>query len=108
MVKILLDCVITFFLHCRTDSPFFVLTGLVMLFGMYGIFRKCGLNPRDALIPCVRQTRLGEVTGREKEGRVAAVTNAVVILSGMGKILLRAANIYGTVLSFCEFAEGDT
>ena len=105
MVKILLDCVITFFLHCRTDSPFFVLTGLVMLFGMYGIFRKCGLNPRDALIPCVRQTRLGEATGREKEGRVAAVTNAVLILSGLGNILLRAANNYGTVRTFCMFGE---
>ena len=105
MAKILPDCVSMLVLHCRADNSYYVLTALVMLFGMYGIFRKCGLKPTDALIPCVRQVRLGEATGREKEGRVAAVTNAVLILSGLGNILLRAANNYGTVRTFCMFGE---
>ena len=80
MVKILLDCVITFFLHCRTDSPFFVLTGLVMLFGMYGIFRKCGLPGWQAVIPCLREIWLGEASGMEKEGRIAGAIQAAAVL----------------------------
>ena len=30
----------------------------VFLFGMWGIFRKCGLTPWHALIPCLREHRV--------------------------------------------------
>ena len=104
MVKTLLDCVTLFFFHCRTDNTYYLLTGLVYLAGMYGIFRKCGLKPTDALFPCLREVRLGEATGREKEGRAAALATAGMIAADLASLILREAKVYNSTAStFCLF-----
>ena len=43
------------------------------------MFKKCGVKGWLALIPCVRDVKLGQVAGRENEGRVLAVSKALTI-----------------------------
>ena len=62
------------------NAWYFFAVRVLFLFGMWGIFKKCGLTPWHALIPCLREIRLGEAVGLEKEGRVAAVIQGVMIL----------------------------
>ena len=40
MLKTLLDILTTIFLHCRSNNSYSVVTGLVYIAGLWGIFRK--------------------------------------------------------------------
>ena len=72
----------TIFFNTSLDRPEFLVTGSLMIFGMWGIFRKCGIKGWYALVPCLREARTGEAAGMEKEGRVAAfLTGLNVLLS---------------------------
>ncbi|MBP5727176.1 MAG: ATP-binding cassette domain-containing protein, partial [Clostridia bacterium] len=68
------------FLNCRADNSFYVGSGLLLLFGMWGVFRKCGIKPFRALIPCLREVGIGEAVGMEKEGRITAFLEGTAIL----------------------------
>ena len=60
-MKTALDILSMIFLNMQTDnSSIYILNGLLYLAGMYGVFRKCGLKPWHALIPCLREIRVGE------------------------------------------------
>ena len=49
----LLNMFTLFFLSVDlNNSSFFLILNLLYLFGMWGIFKKCGLTPWHALIPC--------------------------------------------------------
>ena len=100
MLKILLDIVTTVFLHCRSNNVYNVVTGLVYLAGMWGVFRKCGITPWHALIPCLREVRTGEAAGREKEGRVAALLELIMILNGILDLVLDTTYATGGNLYF--------
>ena len=50
------------------------------IFGMWGIFQKCGVKGWWALIPCTRESKLGEITGWEREGRIAGILRGISIL----------------------------
>ena len=62
------------------NSSFYLILNLLYLIGMWGVFKKCGLTPWHALIPCLREHKLGEATGLEKEGRIAALLHGIMIL----------------------------
>ena len=62
------------------NSSFYLILNLLYLIGMWGVFKKCGLTPWHALIPCLREHKLGEATGLEKEGRIAALLHGILIL----------------------------
>ena len=68
------------FLNCQADSLLYIGTGLLLLFGMWGIFRKCGIKPFHALIPCLREIGIGKAAGMEKEGRITAFLQGTMIL----------------------------
>ena len=68
------------FLNCQADSLLYIGTGLLLLFGMWGIFRKCGIKPVHALIPCLREIGIGKAAGMEKEGRITAFLQGMMIL----------------------------
>ena len=78
--KIVLDCLTTVFLNTTVDNPLVLGMQALNIFGMAGIFRKCGIKPLYALIPCVRETKTGEAAGYEKEGRMAALLEGLEIL----------------------------
>ena len=71
------------FMNKKADSLFFLITTALYCFGIWGIFRKCGLPGWHALFPVLREIRLGEASGMEKEGRKAAVLQAALVLIGI-------------------------
>ena len=65
----IINCLTLFFLKARIDSPIALLINALAIFGLWGIFRKSGLTPWHALIPCLREADLGKAAGMEKEER---------------------------------------
>ena len=83
------DMASLFFLSAPPYAPAYtIVMELLFLFGMWGIFKKCGLKPWHALIPCLREDKLGEAVGMEKEGRVAAMVHGVMLLLDEANYLL--------------------
>ena len=68
------------FVGATTDQYYFLVTGILAMAGLWGVFQKCGLKGWHALIPCLREVKMGEAAGMEKEGRVAAFLTALMIL----------------------------
>ena len=71
------------FLNVSVGQSFFLVTGSLFLFGMWGIFQKCGIKGWYALIPCIREAKMGEAAGMEKEGRVAAFLTGLTTVLGV-------------------------
>ena len=67
--------------NTESDQYWYLAMAALVLAGMWGILRKCGQKGWQALVPCLRELKLGEVTGRATEGRVAAFTRGLMILS---------------------------
>ena len=57
-----------------------VVMSILYIAGLWGIFRKSGIEGWKALIPCVREAKLGCAAGLEREGRVAAFVQGIIIL----------------------------
>ena len=66
-----------------------VLQGLTYI-GYWGILRKCGIKGWWALIPCMREAKLGHAADREKEGRVVAFLQGILILAQLLELALPA------------------
>ena len=90
----LLNVFTLFFLSVDlNNSSFFLFLNLLYLFGMWGIFKKCGLTPWHALIPCLREDKLGEAAGLEKEGRIAAMLHGISILISEVNLLFGSGSL---------------
>ena len=89
-----------FFFSTEYNSMFFLFPGLLYLFGMWGVFKKCGLTPWHALIPCLREDKLGEAVGMEKEGRIAAFLHGGTILLTEAYLLFDGNPGMETAVSF--------
>ena len=103
----IINCLTLFFLKTRIDSPIELLINALAIFGLWGIFRKSGLTPWHALIPCLREADLGKAAGMEKEGRVLAfltgpdiLINLIVSMSQarLGDTLVTSLMALGLVL----------
>ena len=93
ILQTIYDLVILFFVQLVTTDWINVCMSLLTVLGMYGIFRKCGLKPWHALLPCLREDRLGAAVGMEREGRATAMVEGLLILIGSAEIILsRVAN----------------
>ena len=100
-------------LGCTTDITFVVMS-ILYIAGLWGIFRKSGIEGWKALIPCVRDAKLGSAAGLEREGRVAAVVQGIIILmrilteittiSLINAVQEPPESIYNFML-FCDVAE---
>ena len=53
------------------------------IFGLWGIFRKCGVKPWKALIPFVREYNLALCADHEMEGRTLAVMSVLTTVSNL-------------------------
>ena len=91
--RTLLKIPLVFFLQATSFSSgsLSLLTGVLYMFGMWGVFQKCGVKGWWALIPCAREVKLGEITGWEREGRIAAVLRGIMILLLEIDLLVSAA-----------------
>ncbi len=76
VINMLLDI----YLGATLDSPLGMISVLLYLPGLWGIFRKSGIPGWQALIPCLREAKLGIIADREKEGRVFASTQGLFML----------------------------
>jgi len=54
--------------------------GVLLLAGLWGVFRKCGIPGWKALIPVYRYYKLGECAGRAQEGRMMALFSLLMII----------------------------
>jgi len=82
-VNMILNILTTVFLGANTDSSYSLTAAALAMAGLWGVFLKCGLKGWYALIPCVREAKIGEAAGMEKEGRVAAFMGGLSILLGV-------------------------
>jgi len=91
-LKLILNAVLYAFLGTGIDSTwYFMIPSILFIFGMWGIFRKSGLKPWYALIPCLQEIRLGEAAGMEREGRIAAMIRVISILLSEATLFFGAA-----------------
>ena len=104
--KMILDCLTTVFLNTTVDNLFVLGTQVLLIFGMAGIFRKCGIKPLYALIPCVREAKTGEAAGYEKEGRMAALLEGLGILSSLIIPFLPERGTIHTLVTFLQLMTG--
>ncbi len=52
----------------------------LLIAGYWGMFKKSGVDPRWALVPCVRDYMFSKCAGREPEGRVLFIINALTLV----------------------------
>ena len=93
--------IITIFFFSSGTNYLLILNAL-MLFGMYGVFRKCGLTPWHALIPCLREADLGRAVGMEREGRISAMLHGILIVTNWISLLITDANNLENTLTFLD------
>ena len=79
-IRTILNFLAEVFLENGLDYMHLMIMSLLFFAGLWGMFEKCGLKGWYALIPCYRDVKMGEATGREKDGRVLAVARGVTIL----------------------------
>ena len=77
-----------FFLQNSVKDYLYLIPNILYLAGLYGVFRKSGIKGWYALIPCLREVKLGEAVGMEKEGRIMAMLRGLSILTGEALLIL--------------------
>ncbi|MCR5297578.1 MAG: hypothetical protein K6E17_09220 [Clostridiales bacterium] len=74
------DVLLKIFLGAGLTSVFSLIVNALFIFGVWGIFTKCGIKGWWALIPCAREAKLGEAAGMGREGRIAGTFQGLCIL----------------------------
>ena len=88
--------IITIFFF-SSGTNYLLILNVLMLFGMYGVFKKCGLTPWHALIPCLREADLGRAVGMEREGRISAMLHGILIVTNWISLLITDASLENTL-----------
>ena len=92
-----------FFFQVEITNGVYLVMNILYLAGMWGIFTKCGLKGWHALIPCLREVKLGEAVGMEKEGRAAAMLRGILILAEEASLFMTDSSAANS-LDFLMFA----
>ena len=88
-IQSIIDFLLAIFLSVSLENGIFtILMAVLCLLGLWGVFRKCGLKGWLVFIPCVRDIKLGEAAGMEKEGRVLGTARAVIILTQLITLIM--------------------
>ncbi len=88
-VENILNILTNLLLYCNAGI-LSILMNLLYIAGLWGMFRKSGIDSRWALVPCVKELKLGQAAGLEREGRVAMVARGVSILTAILLEILEA------------------
>ena len=86
-LKLILDILIQVFLQPEVNTFLWIFFAVVYIIGLWGVFRKCGIRPWWALVPVVRDAKLGEAADMEKEGRVFAAARGLQTLCAVVRII---------------------
>ena len=89
-----IDVLLNAWVGLSHDNYISLVMVLFTMAGMWGIFKKCGLKPWHALVPCLRDATLGQAAGMEREGRILASTNGLMYIANIINIFL--TNVDGT------------
>jgi ABC-type multidrug transport system ATPase subunit len=92
VLKKIVDLLLIIWTGYDLSRTWMIILPLLTMFGMWGIFKKCGLPPWHALVPCLKDATLGRAAGMEREGRVLAVTSGLIILCNVIDYLLPESN----------------
>ena len=90
------------FLQTDFSGIYSILCGPVYLAGLYGIFRKCGIQGWWVFVPCIREARLGEAAGMEKEGRMSAILSGIVVLVDLFQVFVGEDTSFESFLTVIE------
>ena len=80
-----------------SSSGLAVISGVLYIIGIWGIFRKSGIPGWWAAVPCAREYMLANCAGREPEGRVTSVIAFIFMMNSL------AMNAFGMTFN----AEGE-
>ena len=86
-----------FFLQNTVKDYLYLIPNILYLAGLYGVFRKSGIKGWYALIPCLREVKLGEAVGMEKEGRVMAMLRGFSIITSEATLILSWSTDTGSI-----------
>ena len=103
--KTILEILINIFLDADVTSWYSLANGILLAAGLWGMFRKSGITPWYALIPCLREEKMGEAAGKENEGRVAAMIRGILILLMILSRVTGGGNAEGRLFGFLEVTE---
>ena len=70
------------------EAAFGVFLGLLLIAGLWGIFKKCGITPWHALIPCYRSYELSRAANSEMEGRVLFVADVTMTVLNVASLFI--------------------
>ncbi|MDO4493480.1 MAG: hypothetical protein Q4C53_06315, partial [Clostridia bacterium] len=65
-----------------STEPFYVAVGAMMIAGVWGLFKKCGVPSWHALVPCLREYSLARCADRETEALPLAIGNGISLAIG--------------------------
>ena len=84
---------------------FTVPEAILTIFGYWGIFKKCGAKPWEALVPFRRTYTLARCAGREPEGRVLTAADVInTVLQGLILIVPPGNTGFPVALMAAQFA----
>ena len=66
--------------------------GVLICIGLWGVFKKCGVKPWRALIPCLKYYDLALCAAREPEGRVLFMTSVLTTLGSAAALFIPESN----------------
>ena len=83
-------------------SWYSILTSLLYLFGLAGIFRKCGVEPWWAFVPIARYYKLAQCADRLPEGRIYVVTQVLTDLTAIGQLFIPEESTLGNIYALAS------
>lgn len=102
----ILNALLTLLWNVSTDAPTALLYRCFYFAGMWMIFRKCGIKGWMALVPCLREYKLGQAADREQEGRILAVLEGLLAVLNTISILSKPASAdYSQAFSLLGFLD---
>ena len=87
-------------------SVYSFVTALLFLFGIWGIFKKCGGKGWWALMPVYRDIKLGQCANREEEGKFLAITDILTTIMAIITVFLDPASPLYLMLAFGSILVG--
>lgn len=81
-----------------------IVSGLLFWAGLWGIFKKCGVKPWWALVPCARYYHFGLCASREPEGRMLFIAYVLAIVTDLLVVCFETVMSSGLVLLLTSLA----
>ena len=98
-----LEIVLFILLSSGSTEIYNIAASILFLVGLWMVFKKCGVQGWWALVPCARYYKLGVCAGREPEGRVLAILDALSIILGIAELFIPEKSTLSLFFAFILF-----